>query len=177
MAAPATPGRQVEVNGASLYVEEHGAGVPLVLVHGATRSRRMWDPTLPFLTPYARVITFDNRGHGHSTDPSGGITYRLIANDTAALVEALGLDRPLVGGYSLGGLVALEFGLHHSHLARGLIVGGATTGTEIDVARAQLRTAMYGDQDGIVDFDALERENPALVPLLRAMQPDGDQHW
>jgi len=103
-------GRSIEVNGAAVYVEQHGSGTPVVLIHGGLTSSAMWEPLLPALRDGLRVITPDSRGHGRSTDPAGLMSFPQIADDVAVLIGELCLDRPVVGGYSDGGQVALELG-------------------------------------------------------------------
>lgn len=101
---------EAEVNGATVYYHERGAGPPVVLVHAGLMSSAMWEPVLPDLGDGFRVITPDSRGHGRSSNPDGMLSYAQLADDVAALITALGLIRPVVGGYSDGGQVALELG-------------------------------------------------------------------
>ena len=115
----------IDVNGATIYYEEHGAGEPLVLLHGGLISSASWEPELPYLTGEFRVITPDTRGHGRSTNPSGKLTYPQLADDVAALIGELGLDRPIVGGYSDGGQIALELGVRHPEARGRSIVAAA----------------------------------------------------
>ena len=75
-------GRHVDVNGVSLYVEEYGEGKPLLLVHGGTWSLDSWRPLIPVLADKMRVVVFDSRGHGRSTNPTGELTYELLADDS-----------------------------------------------------------------------------------------------
>ena len=72
---------------------------------------------LPELVDRFRVIVPDSRGHGRSTNESGALSYALLADDIAALIAALELDRPVVGGYSDGGQVALELAVRHPEAA------------------------------------------------------------
>src|SRR6478672_10752071 len=125
-ASMSATGRQVEVNGASLHVEEQGTGDSILLVQPGLVSSAVYASLVPLLARNYRVITFDSRGHGQSTNPSGMLSYEQLTDDTAALADALGLDRPFVGGWSDGGQIAIEFGLRHPGRARGLIVGGAS---------------------------------------------------
>ena len=119
-------GRSVEVNGATLYYKEHGDGAPLILIHGGLSTSSQWEPLVPELVADGfRVITPDSRGHGRSTNPAEELSYALIADDVAALIAALGLQRPVVGGWSDGGQVTLELGARHPGAAGGLIVGAA----------------------------------------------------
>src|SRR3954454_896908 len=114
--------RRVEVNGVSLYVEEQGTGDPILFVQPGLVSSAVYAGITPLLADHYRVIAFDSRGHGQSTNPDGQLSYELIADDTAALIDALELDHPVVGGWSDGGQVALELGLRYPGRARGLIV-------------------------------------------------------
>jgi pimeloyl-ACP methyl ester carboxylesterase len=167
----------VEANGASFYVEEHGEGAPIVLVQGGLASNRMYDAVVPLLASQYRVIAFDSRGHGFSTNPSGELSYRLIADDTAALIEALDLDRPFVGGWSDGGQVALEFGIHHPDAARGLIVGGAYTDFQSEAVQARERQAWPMDENGEIDFTTFERERSRLAEWLASFHPVRPDQW
>ena len=83
----------VEVNGATLYYGDQGAGTPLVLVHGGLMSSAMWMPFVAELADGFRVITPDSRGHGRSTNPSGQLSYRQMADDVAGLITALDESR------------------------------------------------------------------------------------
>src|SRR3954470_15305447 len=139
-----------EANNASLYCEDCGAGPPIVLIHAGLIWGAIWEPLLPALIDDFRVIIPDSRGHGRSTNPSGEMSYGQIADDVAAVITSLELDRPVVGGYSDGGQVALEIGARHPKAAGGLIIGAAypdfvTTGLR-EFLSANLG-AVYGGTD------------------------------
>ena len=99
-------GEYAEVNGINLYYEIHGKGKPLLLLHGGLGSGEMFGPTLPALAANHQVILPDLQGHGRTADIDRPIDTRLMADDIAALIDHLGLDRPDLVGYSLGGGVA-----------------------------------------------------------------------
>lgn len=101
-------GQYAELNGVNLYFETHGSGRPLILLHGGLGSGEMFGPILPMLTARHQVVTADLQGHGRTADIDRPIDVRLMADDIAALIDHLGLDRPDVVGYSLGGGVALN---------------------------------------------------------------------
>jgi pimeloyl-ACP methyl ester carboxylesterase len=101
-------GQYAEVNGINLYFETHGTGRPLILLHGGLGSGEMFGPVLPALAERHQVIAVDLQGHGRTADIDRPIDIRLMAGDIAALIEHLGLDKPDVVGYSLGGGVALH---------------------------------------------------------------------
>jgi pimeloyl-ACP methyl ester carboxylesterase len=170
-------GRRVEVNGASFYVEEHGEGVPVLLIHGATGSHSMWDAVVPLLAPHVRVVTFDFRGHGDSTNPSGALSLRVIADDVAALIEALELEHPFVGGWSAGGAVAVEVGMRYPSVARGLLAGGVRVRSQTDDLRQRARAAFHAGENGRVDFNTFLEAAPEFVAFLRSVHPDGEAQW
>ena len=171
-------GQQVEVNGVSLFVEEQGQGDPIVLVHAGLLSSASWAGVVPLLAASFRVITFDNRGHGRSTNPGGVLSFEQLADDTAALIAALELERPFVGGWSDGGEVALQLGLRHPGRARALIAGGTSLELGSEATQAQMRAIFHVDDDGVVDLDAVAGAfEQTLLPMLRQSHPYGEQHW
>ena len=101
-------GQYAEVNGLNLYYETHGTGRPMVLLHGGLGSGEMFGPVLPALAADHQVVVVDLQGHGRTADIDRPLDVRLMADDVAALIDHLGLDRPDVVGYSLGGGVALH---------------------------------------------------------------------
>src|SRR4051812_14232028 len=105
-AATTGTGEYADVNGVHLYYERHGSGRPMVLLHGGLGSGAMFGPILPLLSAHHEVILPDLQGHGRTADVDRPIDHRLMADDIAALIDQLGLDKPDVVGYSLGGGVA-----------------------------------------------------------------------
>src|SRR3712207_6152520 len=159
-------GTYIEANGLRVYYEVCGEGEPLLLLHGGTATCRSWASHLPAFTEYFRVFCPDSRGHGRTDNPAGELGYHAMADDVAALIEALGLLRPLVVGYSDGGQIALELGMRHPGLARALVLGGTQfrfSEAYLEDARALLRIA-EGEE---VDPEKLEREHPDFVDYLR----------
>src|ERR1700704_6721714 len=100
-------GQYAEVNGLKLYYETHGQGRPMILLHGGLGSGEMFGPVLPQLAERHQVVAVDLQGHGRTADIDRPIDVRLMADDIAALIEHLELDKPDLVGYSLGGGVAL----------------------------------------------------------------------
>jgi non-heme chloroperoxidase len=86
-----------------LYYEDHGAGAPIVLIHGYPLSSRAWDKQLPvLLEAHRRVITYDRRGFGKSSQPTSGYDYDTFAADLNALMEKLDLRDATLVGHSMG---------------------------------------------------------------------------
>jgi non-heme chloroperoxidase len=86
-----------------LYYEDHGSGRPVVLMHGYPLSGRAWDKQLPVLLENGRrVITYDRRGFGKSSQPTSGYDYDTFANDLRTLIETLDLRDVTLVGHSMG---------------------------------------------------------------------------
>ena len=95
-----------------IHYEDEGAGRAVLLIHGHTLDRRAWDWIAPALGQSGlRLIRPDLRGHGRSTRPDRGYHWSHHAADMTAVLDAVGVDRAAVVGYSLGGGVALEMAL------------------------------------------------------------------
>jgi pimeloyl-ACP methyl ester carboxylesterase len=114
-----------DVNGISLYYEEHGSGQPLVLLHGGYGSGEMCAAIVPALASGRRVITVDLQGHGRTADVDRPLRFQTMGDDIAALIRHLGLGPGAeadVMGYSLGAGVALRTAIQHPDLVRRLVI-------------------------------------------------------
>src|SRR2546427_911595 len=108
-----------------LYYEDHGSGRPVVLIHGYPLSGRAWDRQIPALLEHGhRVITYDRRGFGKSSQPTTGYDYDTFANDLHTLLHTLGLRDVTLVGHSMGtGEVTRYLGRFGSaRVARGVLV-------------------------------------------------------
>ena len=111
-----------DVNGISLYYEEHGSGQPLILLHGGYGTGEMFAPILPVLASERRVITVDLQGHGRTADVDRPLRFQTMGDDIAALIRHLGLTQADVMGYSLGAGTALRTAIQHPALVRRLAI-------------------------------------------------------
>ena len=118
-------GQYAQVNGINLYYETHGGGRPLILLHGGLGSGEMFGPILPTLAERHQVIAVDLQGHGRTADIDRPIDIRLMADDIAALIDHLGLDKTDLVGYSLGGGVALQTAVKYPAKVRRLVAASA----------------------------------------------------
>ena len=126
-----TRGAYAEVNGLRMYYEIHGAGPPLVLLHGAYQTIDGMGPILPGLAETRRVIAVELQGHGRTADVvDRPITYEGMADDVAALLRHLGIERADVFGYSMGGGVALQLAIRHPGSLRKLVCSSASYTSE-----------------------------------------------
>jgi pimeloyl-ACP methyl ester carboxylesterase len=115
-------GRYADVNGIKLYYEIHGSGKPLVLLHGGLGAIEMFGPNLPALAKGRQLIAVDLQGHGRTADIDRPLSIPLMADDIAALITHLGLQRSDIMGYSLGGGVALQTAIRHPEVVDRLVL-------------------------------------------------------
>ena len=126
----AAPGRshtrgmsEVRVNGVSLYYEEHGAGEPIVGLHGAGSSAAMWIEAAPELAKRGRTILYDRRGSFRSERPEAYATnVHEQADDAAALIDALAAAPAILIGRSYGGAIAVDLTLRYPDRVRALVL-------------------------------------------------------
>jgi pimeloyl-ACP methyl ester carboxylesterase len=118
------PGKYASVNGLRMYYEIHGAGQPLVLLHGAFA----WATVYPGLARDRQLIAVELQGHGHTGDIDRPLTIEQMADDTAALLHQLKIEQADFFGYSMGGTVALGVAIRHPGLVRKLAVNGSYYG-------------------------------------------------
>ncbi|GAA2207708.1 alpha/beta hydrolase [Nonomuraea monospora] len=111
------------VNGLRMYYEIHGAGDPLVLIHGSFSAiGTSFGKLLPHLAKNRQVIAVEFQGHGRTADIDRPLSPQLIAGDVAALLDHLGIRQADVLGYSLGSTIAFQIALTRPDLVRKLIL-------------------------------------------------------
>jgi pimeloyl-ACP methyl ester carboxylesterase len=106
-------GKRVPVNGMQVYYEVTGQGEPLVVLHGAYMDIPSMGGIIPKLAESHRVYALEFQGHGRTTDIDRKITYQDLADDVAAFMDAVGLAKADVFGYSMGGQAALQLAIRH----------------------------------------------------------------
>ncbi|HEY7036571.1 MAG TPA: alpha/beta hydrolase [Thermomicrobiales bacterium] len=114
------------VNGLNLYYEIHGAGHPLVLLHGAFMTIEALGDLVPSLARTRQIVAPELQGHGHTADIDRPLNYRQMADDVAALIRYLGIDQADVFGYSMGGAAAIQLAIRHPELVRKLVAASAS---------------------------------------------------
>ena len=106
-------GARVEVNGMRVYYEVSGSGDPLVVLHGAYMNIPSMGAIIPKLAETHKVYAFEFQGHGRTTDIDRPITYPALADDAAAFMDAVGLQKADVFGYSMGAAAGLQLAIRH----------------------------------------------------------------
>jgi esterase len=114
---------ELRVNGVSLYYEEHGAGEPIICIHGTGSSAAFWADAAEELAAHGRAIVYDRRGCFRSERPEPYSTsVRQQADDVAALLDALGATPAIVNGRSYGGAIALDLALRYPDRVRAVVL-------------------------------------------------------
>lgn len=169
--------KYISANGLNIRYEEYGTGHPLLLLHGGTANLESWQAQIPLFAQHFRVITPDTRGHGKTENPTGTLSYRVLADDMAAFIEALNLQKPLVFGYSDGGQIALEMGVCYPNLAGALVLGG--TVYKFGEAYFNFLKGMGFEKPGAVDVPMMEQSDPGWVEYLKTAhpRPNNPDYW
>jgi pimeloyl-ACP methyl ester carboxylesterase len=187
----------VQANGIDIYYVEAGSSdLPdLVLLHGGMVSTSsVWDVTplsygthLDLLASRFHVIAPDQRASGRTRHPGGQLSLSLLADDVAALIEALGLDRPAIAGFSLGGMIATVLAIRHPGTIRALVNDAGCDIFDPESPSFPMMRRIFGGSENATqaDPDAVEAffgQDPAMAGFLEMMQADqdaggGSGHW
>jgi pimeloyl-ACP methyl ester carboxylesterase len=153
------------VGGIELFYEEQGAGDPLLLIMGFATDSVAWMFQVPAFAARYRTITFDNRGVGRSSKPSGPYTIHEMADDALGLLDHLGVPRAHVLGLSMGGMIAQELTLRHPERVRSLVLAATYPEPDEEIERTRQFTL---DQLGgrISAAGELQIDLAAINPLM-----------
>jgi pimeloyl-ACP methyl ester carboxylesterase len=194
---PQTEARSVHANGIDIHYLEAGDGEPLVLLHGGVVSTNpIWTGVpisyashMATLSDRFRVIAPDTRGAGKTVHSGGTVTFDLLADDVAALVDALGVDRPLVAGFSEGGITATILGIRHPGSVRAIANHAgydAFAPSVMPTLGAMMRQMLGGspdateaDPDAATRFFSQSAEMQGAFELMKADEDSGQgkDHW
>ena len=152
---------KVKVGDVNMYYEVHGEGEPLLLIMGHSGTTALWGPAIPLLSREYRVVAFDNRGIGYSEAPELPFSAKMMADDTAGLLDALGIDSAHVFGASMGGMIAQELALHYPEKVVSLILGCTSPGG----SQAPLPDAIaaFAEQMAAMSQEDLAKMLPAML--------------
>ncbi len=166
--APPRSSGYVDIGGLEMYYERHGRGAPMVLLHGAFGTiDSCFAGLLPVLANQYEVIAVELQGHGRTRDVDKPLTYDGMAADTAALLEALAVERTYVVGYSMGGAIGMLLALDRPDLVDRLVYFG---GVSFDPSGVYPQlTAMFESS-----FDPHQLDGTRWHEAYRRVAPDPD---
>lgn len=168
---------KINANSIQIYYEIRGSGRPLVLISGLGYSLWQWHRMVPLLERHFQVISFDNRGVGQSDKPAGPYSVQMLAADTAGLLDALGMERAIVMGHSMGGFIAQAMALDYPERVERLILCSTNFGGPRHVPVTEEAMRVLTD----VKSDPLTRFKNGLVvstaPGWAENHPELVQEW
>lgn len=148
----AAAAKSYSIRGINIYTEQYGSGKPLLLLHGNGGNMSAFSGIIPYFANYYRVIAVDNRAHGKSTDPGDSLSFEMMADDNAALLDAMHLDSAYVIGWSDGGITAIEMAMRHPDK----VIRFASTGANLWPDSTALLPAVWKDEKNY--FDSLQHK-------------------
>jgi pimeloyl-ACP methyl ester carboxylesterase len=174
---PSGTQRYIEVRGAKLYVQIYGHGAPIVFLHGGML---FFDNNFvkqrDYFATYRTVVGIDQRGYGHSPDGPWPLSYQMMADDTAAVVEQLGLGPVDVVGHSDGANLALILARDHPQMVRCLVISGANI--RVALSPEEKQRAQWSPQQLAGHLREVANSLPPwFLPDYSRVSPDGPEHW
>jgi len=149
---------KVKVNDVEIYYEIRREGTPLVMISGYTRSSETWSPDLvEGLAKHHKLILFDNRGTGRSDKPDIEYSIKMMADDTAGLMDAINISKAHVSGFSMGGYIAQELALKYPDRVLSLILACTSCGGS---------KGFHGEEWGSVLKSFASGNPPEMSPAL-----------
>ena len=174
----------VRVNDIDMYYEIHGEGEPLVLIAGLNSDHTLYRQIIPRLAQSYKVAAFDNRGVGQTDKPDIPYSIEKMADDTAGLLNALGIEQAHILGTSMGGRIATALALRHPQQVKSLILVSTIVkslkGTPMNWSRLRVNLmlkipvirgphpyyAAARQLEASRTYDCMDRLNEILVPTL-----------
>src|SRR5579863_9392427 len=169
--------RYFEVRGAKLYTQTYGHGAPVIFLHGGTV---FFDNSFAnqrdYFASYRTVIGIDQRGHGHSPDGPWSLSYKMMADDTAAIIEQLGPGPVDIVGHSDGADLALVLARDHPNLVRRLVISGANI--RVDLSPEERLRSQWSQEQLDAHLQKMASGLPPwFLPDYAKVSPDGPDHW
>lgn len=162
-------GKYYDVRGFKMYAETYGTGQPLLIIHGNGGSIESMIGQLPYFSKKYKVIVADSRAQGKSTDNGDSLSYEMMADDYAALLNAMKIDSALVIGWSDGGINGLLLSIRHPEKVKRLAITGANLwpdSTAVFADVSQLIMPQYTELKSKSTRTAPEKAGWKLLRLL-----------
>ena len=157
---------KIKVNSINVYYEIHGEGYPLVLIGGTNHHIHKFPPQfIERISTHFKIILFENRGSGRTDQPDIRYTHKMMADDTAGLMEALKIEKAHVLGSSLGGMVAQELALKYPEKVNMLVLCCTSCGVRNSIPPAPKVLRIYMQStEGMSEEDIVRRNLPTFFP-------------
>lgn len=140
-------GKYYNVRGVKMYAEVYGKGIPLLLIHGNGGNISAFSKTIPYFSKYYQVIATDSRAHGKTVDAGDSLSFEMMADDEAALLDAMHIDSAYVIGWSDGGIISLVMAMRHPQK----VIKLASTGANLWPDSTALLPSLWLDEKRTYD--------------------------
>lgn len=164
-----TTGKYYDIRGFKMYAEVYGEGEPLLFIHGNGGSINNFTKQIPSFSKKYKVIVADSRAQGKSADNGDSLTYEMMADDYAALLDAMKIDSAYVVGWSDGGINGLLMAIRHPEKVKKLAITGANLRPDTTAVFQEvwnLVTPMYNQLKNKKDKNEMEKSGYKLLKLL-----------
>lgn len=167
-------GRYYNIRGFSMYCEVYGSGKPLLMIHGNGGSINSMKNNIPYFAQHYKVIATDSRAHGRSTDAGDSLSFEMMADDEAALLDSMHIDSAYVLGWSDGGIVALVLAMRHPEK----VIKLASTGANLWPDSTAIIPSLWKDEQHTYDslhnhsFATATEKNNWKIFMLDWLQPN-----
>src|SRR5574342_801782 len=167
-------GHRVQVNGMRMYYEVSGQGAPLIVLHGSYMNIPTMGAIIPRLARTHRVYALEFQGHGRTTDIDRPITYPNLADDVAAFMDAVGLQKADVFGYSMGAGAGLQLAIRHPDKVNKLIAASVAYDTaglqpEFKAMIPQMTVEMFTAMPFAAEYRKLAPNPDGFPELVRKL--------
>lgn len=167
-------GKYYAIRDTKIYAEQYGNGRPLLLLHGNGGNISTMASIIPYFSKRYKVIAVDSRAHGKSIDTKDSLSFEMMADDNAALLDLLHIDSAYVIGWSDGGIVALELAMRHPEK----VIKLATTGANLWPDSTALLPSLWLSEKEYYDslhskiFTTAKEKNDWKIFMLDWVQPN-----
>jgi pimeloyl-ACP methyl ester carboxylesterase len=162
-------GKYYDIRGFKMYVEVYGQGKPLLFIHGNGGSINNFTKQIPYFAQSYKVIIADSRAQGKSVDLTDSISYEMMADDYAALLDAMKIDSAYIVGWSDGGINGLLMAIRHPEKVKKLAVTGANLRPDTTAVPQEIWdmvTPVYAGLKSKADKNEMEKGAYKLFKLL-----------
>lgn len=167
-------GKYYQVRGIKMYTEVYGQGKPLLLIHGNGGSISAFRETIPYFSKKYKVIAVDSRAHGKSTDPGDSLSFEMMADDFAALLDIMHIDSAYVLGWSDGGINALILAMRHPDKVIKLASTGANLVPDSSaiIPSSWIEDDIYYEANKNKKWSSAKEKNDWKIFMLDKVQPN-----
>lgn len=167
-------GKYYKVRGINMYCEIYGKGKPLLMIHGNGGSIEAFSKNIPYFSKNYKVIAVDSRAQGKTMDNKDSLSFEMMADDFAALLDELKIDSAYVLGWSDGGITAIIMAMHHPKR----VIKFAATGANVTADSTALIPSLWKEmneqyaRDKNKTFTTAKEKNDWKLFMLDYVQPD-----